>query len=209
MDNMDESLTRSSVERYIEIPASDNGIPGSYSLDVLGNAFYLIDCTGEISISTDLSPFKTYRKSTGEEFPREQAFRRLEFRNHGAAITIRVWAGWGRYIDRRFEMVESATTARGWDASSQEIPATSHVDFSPPVGNGVIARKSIIVTNLDANENLQLQDTGGHTFLTVFPRTSVTLPISDTLRIANDTGSAIACNVGQILYVEGNLISAS
>lgn len=206
---MNEALTRTSVERLIEIPASAGGVPGSYSLDVVGNAFYLIDCTGEIEIATDLSPFKTYRKSTGEEFPREQAFRRLEFRNTGAKITIRVWAGWGRYIDRRFEMLEALTKAKGWDAVSQEIPANDHVDFVPVTGNGVIARKSIIITNLDPNENLRLEDTDGNTFMTIFPRTSITLPLSDTVRIANDTGSAIACNVGQINYVEGNLITTA
>lgn len=206
---MNESLTRSSVERLIEIPAASGGVPGTHTLDVYGNAFYLIDCTGEVEIQTDLSPFKTYRKSTGEEFPQEQAFRRLEFRNSGAAVTIRVWAGWGRYIDRRFEMLEAATKAKGWDAVTQEIPATSFIDFAPVIGSGVIARKSIIITNLDPNENLRLEDTDGNTFMTVFARTSITLPLSDTVRIANDTGAAIACNVGQINYVEGNLITVS
>jgi hypothetical protein len=200
-------ITRTSVERFLEIPAASGGTPGSNGIDVVGNAFYLIDCTGEVEISTDLSPFKTYRKSTGEEFPRDQSFRRLEFRNTGAKITIRIWAGWGRYIDRRFEMLEALTKAKGWDAVDQEIPATGHVDFVSVTGDGVIARKSIIITNLDPNENLRLEDTDGNTFMTVFPRTSITLPLSDTIRVANDTGSAIACNVGQINYVEGSLIT--
>jgi len=206
---MDESFSRSSIERFIEIPAGTTGLPGVYQLDVHGNAFYLIDCTGEVEIQTNLSPFKTYRKSTGEEFPRDQAFRRLEFRNTGAKITIRVWAGWGRYIDRRFEMVEAATKAKGWSEAGQEIPATSSIDFAPVTGDGVISRKSIIITNLDPNENLRLEDTDGNTFMTVFPRTSITLPLSDTITIANDTGAAISCNVGEINYVEGNLISTS
>jgi len=206
---MNEALTRTSVERLIEIPAAAGGVFGAHQLDVFGNAFYLIDCTGEIEIQTDLSPFKTYRKSTGEEFPIEQAFSRLEFLNRGAAVTIRVWAGWGRYIDRRFEMVEALTKGKGWDAEAQEIPANDHIDFVPVTGNGVISRKSIIITNLDPNENLRLEDTDGNTFLTVFARTSITLPLSDTIRIANDTGAAISCNVGQINYVEGNLITTA
>lgn len=205
---MNEHLTRSSIERFIEIPAMSGGVPGTHSIDVFGNAFYLIDCTGEIEIQTDLSPFKTYRKSTGEEFPSEQAFKRLEFRNNGAAVSIRVWAGWGRYIDRRFEMVEATTKAAGWDGA-QEIPANDYVDFAPATGNGVISRKSIIITNLDPNENLLVKDMDGNPFMTVFARTSVTLPLSDTVRIENETGSAIACNVGEINYVEGNQITTA
>lgn len=210
---MNEALTRTAIERLIEVPAGSGGVPGTYQLDVSGVAFYLIDCTGEVEIQTDLSPFKTYRKSTGEEFPREQAFRRLEFRNTGSAkLTIRVWAGWGKYIDRRFEMIESTTKARGWSAwpgGQQEVPANSSIDLPAALGDGVISRKSVLITNLDPNENLRLEDADNNTFLTVFPRTSVTLPISDTFSIHNDTGSDISVNIGEVLYVEGQLITTA
>lgn len=210
---MNEALSRTSSERLIEISPKSGSVPGSYQLDVPGNAFYLIDCTGEIEIQTDLSPFKTYRKSTGEEFPMEQAFQRLEFRNQGSAtVTVRVWAGWGRYIDRRFEMVEATTKARGWDdwpATAQQIPAGSSIDIVPVLGGGVISRKSVIITNLDANENIRVEDADNNTFMTVFPRSSVTLPVSDTISLHNDTGSALACNIGEIVYVEGNLITTA
>jgi len=174
---------------------------------------YLIDCTGEVEIRTDGNPFKTYRKSTGEEFPREQTFQRLEFRNTGAAkLTIRVWAGWGRYIDRRFSMIEATTKARGWSdwpGNPQEVPANSSIDLAAQLGGGVISRKSVIITNLDPNEKLRLEDVDNNTFMTVFPNTSVTLPLSDTVSIHNDTGANVSVNIGEVLYVEGNLITTA
>lgn len=192
----------------IEIPGAANGFPGSYNLDQLGEAFYLIECTGEVEIRMDDSPAITYRKSTGERLPKGERFKFLEFINHGSPLTVRVWVGFGEYVDRRFELLESTTRARGWDGA-QEIPAGSFVDFAPQLGGGVLRRKAIIVTNLDANENLRLTDTDGNTFMTVFARSSVTLPISDVLRINNDTGDALSCNVGQIEYVESNLIQSA
>lgn len=210
---MNESITRTALERLIEIPAKSGDVPGTYQLDAPGTAFYLIDCTGEVEIRTDQNSFKTYRKGTGEEFPRDGAFSRLEFRNNGGAkLTVRVWAGWGRYIDRRFEMVEAITKSRGWDdwpGASQTVPANSSIDLPAKLGGGIISRKSVLITNLDANENLRVEDAEDNTFLTIFPRTSVTLPISDTFSIHNDTGSPISCNIGEILYVEGNLITTA
>lgn len=210
---MNEAQTRTAVERLIEVPASNGGVPGTYQLDAHGSAFYLIDCTGEVEVRTDENSFKTYRKSTGEEFTKDGAFSRLEFRNTGASkLTIRVWAGWGKYIDRRFEMVESVTKARGWSnwpGNPQEVPANSSIDLTPVLGDGVISRKSILITNLDPTENMRLEDVDNQTFLTIFPQTTVTLPISDTLSIHNDTGAALSVNIGEILYVEGNQITTA
>lgn len=200
-----------SQELKIEIPAYDpvNDRPGTFDVDATGNAFYLIDCTGEVRVKVDSSPFKTFRKSTGESYPRQQYFERLEFQNWGAKTTVVLWVGWGKYEDRRFELLEAPTKATGWDDPNQHIPAMSHVDFVPKSGNGFIRRKAIIVTNLDPNENLRITDTAGNPFMTVFPRTSVTLPVTNTIRIKNDTGAAIDCNVGEIDYIENNLISVA
>jgi hypothetical protein len=52
-------------------------------------------------------------------------------------------------------------------------------------------------------------DQANNTLLSIFPRTSITLPLSDTIRINNDTGAPVSCNVGEIYYVEGRLISAA
>lgn len=210
---MNEALTRTSIERLIEVPAKSGSVPGTYQLDAPGNAFYLIDCSGEVDIRTDSNSFKTYRKSTGEEFPRDGAFSRIEFKNEGASrLTIRVWAGWGKYIDRRFEMVEATTKARGWSnwpGSVQTVPANSSIDLPAQLGGGVISRKSVLITNLDANEKMRLEDADNNTFMTIFPNTSVTLPLSDTFSIHNDTGSALSVNIGEILYVEGSLITTA
>lgn len=208
---MNEAITRTALERLIEIPAQSGGVPGTYQLDAAGTAFYLIDCTGEVEVRTDSNSYKTYRKSTGEEFPVDTAFTRLEFRNTGGSkLTVRVWAGWGKYIDRRFEMVEAVTKPRGWTnwpGAAQQVPANGSVEIAPVLGGGVISRKSVLITNLDANEGLRVTDVDGNTFLTIFPRTSVTLPLSDTISLINDTGNALSCNIGEILYVEGNQIT--
>ncbi|PXA04828.1 hypothetical protein DDZ13_06595 [Coraliomargarita sinensis] len=205
--------SRTAIERVLEIPAKNESVPGTQQLDVEATAFYLIDCTGEVEIRTDENSFKTYRKSTGEEFPQEQTFQRLEFRNQGSSpVSVRVWAGWGRYIDRRFEMVEAVTKARGfseWPGGAQEVPANSSIDLPAQLGGGVISRKSVLITNLDPNEKLRLEDADNNTFLTIFPNTSVTLPISDTFSIHNDTGEAVSVNIGEIVYVEGNLITTA
>lgn len=210
---MNEAINRTAVERQIEIPAASNGVPGSKSLDAPGTSFYMIECSGEVEIRTDENPFKTYRKSTGEEFPREQSFSRLEFRNNGSArLSIRVWAGWGRYIDQRFEMLEVATRARGWTdwpGTAQQVPANSKIDVVAELGDGIISRKSVLVTNLDANENVRIEDGQGNTFLTVFPQTSITVPVSDKIAVANDTGAALSINIGEILYVENNLVTTA
>lgn len=210
---MNEALTRTATERLIEIPAKQGGVPGTRQLDVSGTAFYLIDCTGEIEVRTDQNSFKTYRKSTGEEFPRDGAFSRLEFQNNGGAkLTLRVWAGWGRYIDRRFEMVEAVTRPRGWTnwpGGAQQVPANSSIEIAPVLGDGVISRKSVLITNLDPNENISLTDADGNTFMTIFPRTSITLPLSDTISVKNDTGANISINIGEVFYVEGSLITTA
>jgi len=207
VDIIGRGITRSSQEMEINVPAKVGNNPGFASFDVLGNAFYLIECAGEVQIKTDTSPYKTYRKSTGENFPGDQTFQRLEIRNYGSETKIKIWAGWGEYIDRRFELLEAPTKAMGWDDANQEVPANDHIDVVPVSGDGVIRRKAVIITNLDPNENLRLEDTNGQTFMTVFPRTSITLPVSDTVRINNDTGAAISCNIGQINYVEQSLIT--
>jgi hypothetical protein len=210
---MNPKQNRSGIERLIEVPASNGGVEGTYQLNVVGSAFYLIDCTGEVEIATESGSFKTYRKSTGEEFPEGNSFQRLEFRNKGGSkLTIRIWAGWGKYIDRRFEMVEAVTKSRGWSdwpGNPQEVPANSSIDLTPVLGGGVISRKSVLITNLDANENMRIEDAENNTFMTVFPRTTVTLPLSDTFSIHNDTGSALSVNIGEVLYVEGNLITTA
>lgn len=206
---IERGITRSSVEMDIDVPAANGSAPGYANFDVLGNAFYLIECAGEVEIKTNASTWKTYRKSTGEEFPGDQVFQRLEIRNYGAQTRIKLWAGWGRYVDRRFELLEAPTKATGWNDPAQEVPANDHIDVVALSGGGYMRRKAVVVTNLDPNENLRLTDQDNNTFLTVFPRTSVTLPVSDTIRIYNDTGAAISCNVGQIHYVEQTLISSA
>lgn len=202
-------MTLSSVEMDIHVPAAVDGEPGYASFDVLGNGFYLIECAGELEIKTDATTFKTYRKSTGEEFPGDQAFQRIEIRNRGARTRIKLWAGWGRYIDRRFELLEADTRAVGWDDEDQAIPAMDFVEFVPRTGEGYLRRKSILITNLDPNENLRVQDVDGNNICTVFARTSITLPVSDVIRIGNNTGANISCNVGEVYYVESSLITTA
>jgi len=208
---MNEAKTRTAIERVFDIPAKAGVVPGTYQIDAQGASFYLIDCTGEVEVRPDDGTFKTYRKSTGEEFG--QSFERLEFRNQGSApITVRAWAGWGKYIDRRFEMVEAVTKARGWTdwpGPDDTVPANSSIDLPALLGGGVISRKSVLITNLDPNENLRLEDADNNTFLTIFPNTSVTLPLSDTFSIHNDTGAPISVNIGEVVYVEGNLITTA
>ncbi|MGH8016972.1 MAG: hypothetical protein ACREIA_01570 [Opitutaceae bacterium] len=63
-----------------------------------------------------------------------------------------------------------------------------------------LQRRSIIVSNKDPNNALELRDADDHVILTVFPETSITLPISGSVEIYNPGASAVALNVSELWW---------
>ncbi len=53
-------------------------------------------------------------------------------------------------------------------------------------------------------QNLYLLDGDGNFILAVFPETSITLPISDTVTVKNSTGALITVYVSEIFYIDNS-----
>jgi hypothetical protein len=189
-----ESYTRSSIEQVVTVPA--NGFQG---VNIYGQNFYLIDSTGPVQISTDKTGPKVYRKGQGEDFPIELRFKRLEFKNETAAdITVRLWAGFGHFVDSRVEILEAYTKIRGSATVSIADGATLTLPGTPT--NDLVQRKAIVVSNEDPNSIIRVVDSSGNNCCAIFPQTSVTLPVSGTCGIKNTSGAAVTVSVSEIFY---------
>lgn len=191
-----EAFSRSSIVISVTIPAN-----GTLPYPVYGETFYFIGATAPVEVKTDKTAFKPYRKGTGENFPQELRFSRLEIKNVNAfAIEITLWAGFGKYIDNRFEIVDAYTTVVGWNNSS--INGGGSVAFlGSPTGNQ-IQRKAFVISNIDPNNALVIRDKDNNFCCAVFANTSITLPISGEVRVFNPTGAPIQCYISEIWYIE-------
>jgi hypothetical protein len=194
-----EAFSRSSIVITVTIPAN-----GVLPYPVYGESFYFLGATAPIEAKTDKTSYKPYRKGTGENFPAELRFTRLEIKNDNAfAVQVTLWAGFGQYIDNRFEIVDTFTSIQGW-VSSQINAGASAIFTGAPVGSQ-IQRKAIVVSNIDANNTLVIRDKNNNFCCAVFPNTSITLPISGEVRVFNPTGANIQCYVSEVWYEENAL----
>ena len=192
-----ESYTRSSVVQSMSVPANSILAVSQY-----GQSFYFLGATSPIEVKTDLTAFKPYRKGTGEEFPNELRFKRLEIKNPNAyAVTVQIWIGFGKYLDNRFEVLDSYVKIVSALPAGSIAAATSLTLNGSPTGTQ-IQRKSIVVSNLDPTSDLVILDEDDDFVCAVFPRTSITLPISGVVKVRNTTGVSISCYVSEIWYVE-------
>jgi len=195
-DLANEAFSRSSLVFTMPIAAG-----AMVSMPVYGDAFYLIGCTAPVEIRTDQTSEKPYRKGTGERFPAALRFGRLEIRNPNSnPVLVTLWAGFGEYIDNRFEVVDGYTVARGWTGT--QINAGATVTFTGAGTGNQIQRKAFVITNLDPNNNLLIRDAAGNTLCAVFKETSITLPIAGPVQVHNATGAPISCAIGEIFYSE-------
>lgn len=196
-----EAYSRSSVVEYRTIKAGGFEGIGHY-----GESFYVIAATAPFEAKTELTAYKPYRAGTGEKFPEELRFKRLEFRNPNAFdITVMVWVGFGKYIDNRLLVIEGFTEVVA--RAGTTIPAYNNNPANiiwldgAPNGNRV-QRKAVIVSNPDSQSDLQVVDEAGNIVATVFYRSSCNLPIAGKVGIRNVNGSAVTASVSEIWYVQ-------
>lgn len=191
-----ESYSRSSIVISITVPAN-SVVP----YPVYGESFYFVGCTSPVEVATDKSPYKPYRKGTGENFPPELRFTRLEIKNSkNSPVQIVLWAGFGRYIDNRFEIVDAYTKAKG--AATITVPGLDAVVFNGVPQGEQIQRKSFIVSNFDSLNPLLIRDENANVVCCVYAQTSITLPISGYVEVYNPNAGNITAYMGEIWYIE-------
>lgn len=164
-----------------------------------GQRFYFINATAPLEAKTDLSAYKPYRKGTGENFTDEFRFKRVQFHNPNTySIFIQVFVGFGDYLDTTSELVESFTQGTG--TSTVTIPATTSITLNGNPSGIQLQRKSLIVSNLDPTNNIYVRDANDNYTAAVFPKTTISLPISGPVKVYNGTGAPIPVCIGEIWY---------
>lgn len=189
-----ETVTRSSTIIETVIPAG-----GTYGLSQYGDRFYIIESTGTIYVNTEVTAAKPYNQRQGEHFLAELRFHRAEFNNRNSyPVYLKVWAGFGAFLDSTFNIIESFTTGLAQAATS--IAAAGVVVLNGVPTGLQLQRKSVIVSNPDSALDLQILDAADNLIATVFFRTSCTLPIASLVKIKNANGSAVTAAISEIWY---------
>lgn len=175
--------------------------PGAVQpVNIKGRNFYVVFSPVDIEIKRPGSEWATYPHGTGLDTLGDGGeFERLEVRNPSVGtITVVLWIGGPLFRDSRAAIIEPRTEIDAW--SSNQLAATTGQTFSGLPSGLRIRRKCIQVTNLDANLNLQIRDAAGHVGLTIFPSTSITLPISESVEVYNPNGSPVSCSISEIWW---------
>lgn len=165
-----------------------------------GDFFAVVSAAQDILIRIPGNEFTLFSQGDSLVMPAGEIFKRLEIRNPSAtaSMIVVIYAGFGRYSQQRVAMMEPRTEFVSW-AGTQLDPATGQTFAGTPIDRRV-RRKCVQVTNGDATLRLQVRDAAGNVGLEIFPETSVTLPISETVEIYNPNGAAVACRVSEIWW---------
>lgn len=141
-----------------------------------------------------------YSQGDSMELPPGDSFTRVEVKNPSATATatVLIYAGFGRYVQRRQAVVEPPTEFVGWAPGT--LAATTGVTFTGlPAGN-LFRRKCIQISNEDPNLDIYIRDSSNRVGLTVYARTSVTLPISQSVNVYNFNGVAVSVRISEIWW---------
>lgn len=182
----------------LEIPA--NGTRTAWGE---GDSFLVVESNVRLEILRDGAPFLPYEQGDREDLPAGISFQRLEVRNPTLIpAKVKLYSGYGRRSAQRQAVIEPRTRveARNGVLPVNTDPA-SVIDLSASYMPGDIRRKSITITNVDPNNALKLCDPVGAVFQTIFPETSVILPISEGLFLKNPNAAAVAYEVGSIYWI--------
>lgn len=165
-----------------------------------GRNFHVVFAPVDIQVKVPGGEFVTFPQGAGvENIPDNGTFKRLEVRNPSTGpITVVIYIGGPLYRDNRSAIIEPKTEFAAWSGTTL-ANATGQTFSGVPAGFR-IRRKCIQVTNLDPALNLQLRDALNNIGLSVFPNTSITLPISEPVTVYNNSGGPIACNISEIWW---------
>ena len=171
------------------------------SINTQGNYFAVVFAPVDLMIRISGSEAALYSQGDSLELPAGQTFSRLEVRNPSAtaSVVVLIYAGVGRYVQRRQAVMEPPTEFNAWVGT--QLNASDGQTFSGVPTGRRMRRKCIQVTNGDATLRLQLRDAAGNVGLEIFPETSITLPISETVEVFNPNGAAVACRVSEIWWL--------
>ena len=122
--------------------------------------------------------------------PKRQQFRRLEIRNpHAdAALDVVLYVGFGRYVQRRQQVLEPKTEA---ECQSGSVLANGTHALPPLLTNGRIRRKEITISNGSPELRLYWRDRAAASGGFILPGYSVALPVSEYLELYNPAGAAV------------------
>lgn len=191
-------MSTNNSARISEITIAAGGIQ---AVNGEGNRFFIIKTNGPLAIRRNGAAWAPYTQGTGENLPPGQVFQRLEILNPSVsdAVTVVIYSGFGEYLDTRAAVVEPDTEIVAWDESS--LDADEDLELGTLAIAGGMRRKCFQVTNLDPTLNLRILDDADNVALTVFPETSITLPVSGAVKVHNDNGTAVACNISAIWWM--------
>lgn len=212
---IDTSVIRTSRIINVKLSAAP-GIQSIQRLNATGNKFYIIDCDTDdaISIKTDVTAYEQFTVGTGKDMSAEgKSFTAIEIRNDVANdITFKLFIGYGDYIDKRTTIVGNRLSSILPVIEPKTLPlaiaATTIAGNASIVFNGVapsiahLRRKAMVVSNLDANLTLQILDVANNVVLTIFPSTSIIIPISEFCKIHNPNPGVLSLSASEIWWMK-------
>lgn len=179
-----------------------------------GVRFYIVESSSdaEIGIKTDKTQQELFTVGTGKEFSDDQAFTALELENFSsAAVTLKLFAGYGNYIDQRTTIVGNRLTSilptieprtQMVAGVVNSINAITGITLTGAPSVLQLRRKAVGLTNLDPAANLQLRDALLNIGLTIFPGTSIIYPLSESVQIYNPNGAAVALSYNEVWWLK-------
>jgi len=171
-----EKQTLASTIKTMVIPAN-----GLFPVSEYGERFYFIKCSAQVMVKTEHSSEKPYQKGQGEYYTDlKMWFRRLEVRNpNNFDVYVRLWVGFGEFLDSTSELVETPAVFYAWNANT--IAASTTVVFLGRPSGVQLQRKAFNISNMDLVNDLFIMDVDPvtglavNTGLAVFAKTSITL----------------------------------
>ncbi len=135
-------------------------------------------------------------------------FDQLHFRHsHDFPVAVAFYYGTGDVQDERLNLIPSRGNVLVQEAPTQasgrsvgELAANETVDLDGVPPTGFWQRKALVVSNEDPTTSLYVLDESGHQVATVFPQTSVMLPLSGACSVENRTASVVPCSISEIWY---------
>jgi hypothetical protein len=181
-----------------------------------GVRFYIVESDNDaaVNIKTDSGVDELFTVGTGKEFSEENPFFRLQFQNLTAdSITLRVFAGFGDYIDKRTTIVGNRLSSilPTIEPSTMPFPvaggiltiAASTTLILPGTASGSqLRRKAVLVSNDDPATLLYVNDAAGDRICIVQPKTEIMLPISTACEVENPSGSIVSATVSEIWWMK-------